>query len=201
MSRIIVGKQMEFVRGIKLGYEREKVLVIPINRSIVDRMEVLKNEIIGSTNAEYLSIAGESPTYIRGGYSLWAEGMELETTIDVTAVAIDKDYLPTLEMELIAGRNISDNALKLAKEGTFHFILNESALKQLQFNTEKAVGSKVIMNGREGIIYGVVKDFHFRPLHQKITPLVLFPGGSGSFNFAMVRLTDTQPASLQQLES
>lgn len=87
----------------------------------------------------------------------------------------------------------------MAKEGVYYFILNESAIKLLEFDAERAVGSKVLMNGRSGIIKGVVKDFHFRPLHHKISPLVMFSEKDWSYYFALVRLSDIQPVSLQQL--
>jgi putative ABC transport system permease protein len=53
-------------------------------------------------------------------------------------------------------------------------VLNESALKELSLALDKAVGTRVNMNGRRGAIVGVVKDFHFASLHEAIRPLVLF---------------------------
>jgi putative ABC transport system permease protein len=52
--------------------------------------------------------------------------------------------------------------------------MNESMLQQLGLTNETAIGTTVNMNNRKGQIVGVVKDFHFAPLQQKITPLILF---------------------------
>lgn len=199
ISTIVVGNQMNHVQSIKLGYDRENILVIPINRKIVDRMETFKNEVISSTSAKSISIAGEAPSYIRGGYSLWAEGMAESATIDVTAVAIDNDYIPTLEIELIAGKNITESDRKQAEKGEYRFLVNESTLKELMIPIEEAVGKRLVMNGREGIIKGIVRDFHFKPLYQKIAPLVLFPERSGAYNYALVKVSDVNPASMAVL--
>ncbi len=200
ISTLVVGSQLQHVQSVKLGYDREHVLVIPINRNVVDRMEVFKNEVIAATDATHISIVGESPANIRGGYGLWTEGMEEGTTINVTAVAIDNDYIPTLQMSLIAGENLTTADRKLAEEGDYHFILNETALAELALTLEEAVGSRVLMNGRAGVIKGIVNDFHFRPLHQKIAPLVLFPEKYWSYNFAMVRMADVNPSVMASLQ-
>ena len=47
-------------------------------------------------------------------------------------------------------------------------------MRELSIDPEKAIGLRVSMNDRKGEIVGVVKDFHFAPLHKKIGPLVLF---------------------------
>ena len=57
------------------------------------------------------------------------------------------------------------------------------------------------MNGRKGRIKGVIEDFHFRPLHQEIGALVLFPETSGAYNYAMARIADINSNSISQLET
>jgi len=70
---------------------------------------------------------------------------------------------------------------------SFSFILNETALKELMIDKEKAVGTKVSLSGRNGEIIGIVKDFHFSSLHEKISPLVLF-NEEEQLNFIFVKL-------------
>jgi len=201
ISTLVVGNQMKHVQSVKLGYDRANIIVIPINRKIVDRMEVFKREIISATSATSISIAGEAPSNIRGGYSLWSEGMEDGATIDVTAVAIDNDYITTLNIELLAGENNSVEDRRLAEEEkVYNFIVNESTIKELSIPLKESIGKRVLMNGRSGFIKGVIKDFHFKPLHQKISPLVLFPEKYWSYNFAMVRVSAVNPASMAELQ-
>jgi len=96
----------------------------------------------------------------------------------VTATSIDAEFIPTLGMEFVAGRNFTEAELRKASSDTtsssFSFIINESAMRELSIDPEKAIGLRVSMNDRKGEIVGVLKDFHFAPLHKKIGPLVLF---------------------------
>ena len=60
-------------------------------------------------------------------------------------------------------------------------------MKELGLGVEKAIGLRVNMNGRKGEIIGIVKDFHFAPLHKKIGPLVLFDEAD-IFNNIFIRI-------------
>lgn len=200
ISTLIVGEQLKLMREISLGYDRENVMVIPIGRSIIDRLEVFKNQIIQSTPATNLTVASETPVNVEGGYGLWAEGMTEGEYGNVTAAAVDNDYLSTLNIELIGGRDFSENDRTLADSGIYAFIVNESVLKELGFEVQEAIGVKVELNGRSGVINGVVKDFHFKPLHQKIAPLVLFTEQSWAYNYAMVRVANVSPESIKQIK-
>lgn len=200
ISTLVVGNQLQHIQSINLGYNKENLMVVPVNRKLIDRAETFKSELLSRTEASSISIAGEAPTNIRGGYSLWAEGMAQDRTIDVTAVAIDDDYLTTLDMELLAGSELVEDDRRNAEEGNYVFIVNEQTLKELEIAVEEAVGKRVAMNGREGVIKGVVRDFHFRPLHQKIAPLVLFPEKYWAYNYALVRVDRVSPDAIEDVQ-
>jgi putative ABC transport system permease protein len=94
---------------------------------------------------------------------------------------IDEDYIKTTDLEIIAGEDLTEQDIKdvssdIRSERIYHFILNESAARQLGWTPGQAVGKKMFMDSsRPGIVKGVIKDFHFESLHQTIRPLVLFP--------------------------
>jgi putative ABC transport system permease protein len=108
-----------------------------------------------------------------------------------TAAPVDQDFIPTMGMELSYGRNFTEADFQKSKADTtgnsHSFVLNESALKELLIDPANAVGTKVNLSGRNGEIIGVVKDFHFSSLHEKIAPLVLF-NEEEQFNFIFVKL-------------
>jgi putative ABC transport system permease protein len=101
-------------------------------------------------------------------------------------------------MELASGRNFTEADLEKAKSDTsrssYSFILNESALHEALINPETAVGTKITLSGRKGEIIGIVRDFHFSSLHEKIAPIVLF-NQADQLSYIFLKL---QPGDLTQ---
>jgi putative ABC transport system permease protein len=84
--------------------------------------------------------------------------------------SVDHDYLKTFKMEIVEGRDFSKDFITDAA-GTA-FIVNETAVKAMAM--EEPVGKRFTLWGdKKGTIIGVVKDFHYKSLHEKIEPLVL----------------------------
>jgi len=97
---------------------------------------------------------------------------------------VDHDFIETFGIELIAGRNFSK---RFPSDVDHAYILNESAVKEIGW--ESPVGKELeIMN--KGPVIGVVKDFHFRPLHQKIEPAALYIYPK-LFQYISVRISPT----------
>jgi putative ABC transport system permease protein len=88
----------------------------------------------------------------------------------IADVRTDHDFLRTINAPIVAGRDFNyDNASDSAEA----FILNEVAVREIGWKTnDEAIGKKFNYGGRKGYITGVVKDFHFEALHQKIAPIV-----------------------------
>jgi putative ABC transport system permease protein len=190
VGTIIILKQVNYIQNKRLGYEKENVLVLPLDRKTEEVFSQLKTELLRSGKAKSVARASESPTKLQGGYGISVEGGS-EKGMITTATPVDEEFIPTMSMELMAGRNFTEIEIQKAEEDTtgnsYTFILNESALKELSINIDKAVGTKVRLSERKGQIIGVVKDFHFNSLHEKIAPLVLFPEKQ-QFNFIFVKL-------------
>ncbi len=174
VGTLVIIKQLDFIQNRRLGYEKENVLILPQDRKTGEVFSQLRTELIKSGKVSYVGRATESPTKIGGGYGLNIEGGS-EHGMITTAMSADVDFVPAMGMELIAGRNFTEaDFTKVASDTVFSFILNETALKELSLTPEKAIGTKMSLSGRKGEIIGVVKDFHFASLHEKINPLVLF---------------------------
>lgn len=175
IGTIVVLNQLSFIQSKKLGYNKDKVVIIPMDQQTKKVYNELKTEILRSGIAAHVARAIESPTQINGGYSLMLPGSSNQIGLMVTANAADPDFIPALNMEIIAGRNFTDNDyVRMEKDTICSFVMNESTLQQLGLTNETAIGTTVNMNNRKGEIVGVVKDFHFAPLQQKIAPLILF---------------------------
>ena len=108
-----------------------------------------------------------------------SDSMAENEDISVTANPIDEDYIKTSGLEIIYGSDLTEQDMKDVaaddiSDRIYHFILNESATRELGWTPETAVGKKMRMGDRSGVVKGVIRDFHFESLHQAIKPLVLF---------------------------
>jgi putative ABC transport system permease protein len=178
-ATIIIQKQLYFIQNKKLGYDREHVLVLPMNARILSNISVIKKEL--KTNPSVLSVTStySTPVKIAGGYSIRTETMPENEQIAVAGNPIDEDYIQTVGLQLISGNDLSEQDMRDVSwdnvdDRKYHFILNEKAAEQLGWTPESAIGQKMFMGSRYGTVKGVVKDFHFESMHVAIKPLVLF---------------------------
>jgi len=191
IGTLVVVKQLDFLQEKKLGYDRENTLIIPLDGKTEKVYNELKTEVMRSGVVANIGRAAESPTSIAAGYSINVQDGSDGPGMIVTAMSIDAEFIPTLGMEFAAGRNFTEADILKAKNDTtsssYSFIINESTMRELSIDLEKAIGLRVSMNGRHGEIVGVLKDFHFAPLHKKIGPLVLFDQES-DYNNIFIKL-------------
>jgi putative ABC transport system permease protein len=200
IATVVIYKQLSFINNKKLGYSKENVLVVPVSDEIMSKSAEFKNIVLESDNVNAVSIVGETPPNIQGGYSIELAG---DKSVSVVAVAIDESYIETAQMTLLAGRTISLADLKRTREAKeYSFIINESATKMLGWQPLEAIGQDIKLNGREGQIQGVVKDFHFRALYEEVSPLVLFTEQTRAYNYIMVNIDgDNVSAAINAVET
>lgn len=171
-STLIMNRQLGFVQNKKLGYAKDQLLVMP-NGVNGERLESFKAALQRHPSVEAVTTSTESPVHILGGYSLFhGHADDSPDKQLVTAMAVDPDFVETLQLHLIAGQDYTPSSPQ--SEG-FLFLLNETAVRAMGWNqAEEAIGKAVNLNGRKGYVQGVIQDFHIAPLHQEIAPLVLF---------------------------
>lgn len=181
VSTFIIKKQLNFIQHKKLGYDREHVLVLPMDDKMLANLDVIKNEFKSSRGVVSVSRCVRSPVEGGGGYNMRSAIMPEDEQSAVTANPVDEDFIKTVGLQIIAGKDftkqdIADVSGDDQDKKLYHFILNESAAKQLGWTPQQAVGKKMFLdNSRPGYVTGVVKDFHFESLHNPVKPFVLFP--------------------------
>jgi len=181
VSAFVIQKQLYFIQYKNLGYDRTQVLVLPMNNNMMDLLPVIKREFKSNPDVISVSRCVRSPVEGGGGYNMRSAVMPADQQIAVIANPVDEDYIKTTGLELIAGADFSrqdilDVSGEDHKSRVYHFILNESAARQLGWTPTEAVGKKMYMDeSRPGYVKGVVRDFHFESLHHPIRPFILFP--------------------------
>jgi putative ABC transport system permease protein len=170
----VVYQQLNYIQNKKLGYTKEQVLVLPETWQLDKKEEVFRNQIMQDPRVVSVSTSGylpAGPSY-NNNYMMYPESNSTQFVKGIR-YDVDYEYIPTLGMQMIAGRNFS-RAYGTDSSGV---ILNETAAKILGWGAN-AVGHTIGHAENEGTqktyrVIGVVKDFHFRSLHESISPLVM----------------------------
>ena len=169
VSVIVIYHQMRYIQNVNPGYNREQIFTMNIPNSSV--LQSIKSELqsfpdisgVAASNANIISIFQTT-----SGYNDW-EGRSDDFDPKLHYMYVDADYGQLLGLKMVDGRWFNED--NTADETSF--ILNQTAIRQLNIH-EPYIGQRfTFMGGVKGYIIGVVEDFHFRSLHEKITPLVL----------------------------
>jgi len=188
VSMGIVFDQLEFVRKKNLGFDKEMVVYLPASTQIRQQFISLRDQLLAQPGITDVTISSRVPSGrlldSQGGMAeLGAEMQQITTR--VADIHVDHNFMKTYKISFAAGRDFDIN---LASDSTEAFLLNEASVFAIGWKSaEEAVGKKFQYGGRSGKIIGVVKDFHFESLHQKIAPIV-FLINPGRFNNVSIRV-------------
>ncbi|MBX2923402.1 MAG: ABC transporter permease [Chitinophagaceae bacterium] len=178
---IVVFKQVNYLHHKNLGFNKEQILFFPLrDDSVRNNKDVFKNELLKVPGISSVSIGYGFPGDAVAGDAITVEHNGRRVTQSVTQLAVDFDYISTLGLQVIAGRDFSKSMLT---DEAHAWIINETAVKQLGFETpEKALGKMMYWHPwgaanpdslKAGQVIGVVKDFNYKSLYDKIEPAVL----------------------------
>ncbi|MEP6949771.1 MAG: ABC transporter permease [Ginsengibacter sp.] len=173
ITTIIVFQQLRYMQETSLGYDKEHLITLPYYNSINNQYESFRNELMQNAGIRDVARSSRIPT----GRLLDASGASVmigdslrPVTADIKFVAADYDFIPTYGVHVVAGRNFS----RAYSMDTTNFILNEAAIKAIGWKSpQDAVGKDFKYDSRQGHVIGVIGDFHFESLRQKIVPIVL----------------------------
>ncbi len=201
----VILQQMRFMQTRNLGYDKDHIAVLPVGGKMLNQLPDLKAAIARVRGVEGVTAAYETPEFVE-----WSDGIRVmdekgEREISLTAMPVDFDFIKTMKMDLLAGRDFqpSDLAMMDTANSYAHFrqpyIINEALAEKIGWSPGDAIG-KSIEKGVAGPVVAVVKDFNFSSLREPIGPMLIFlgPGYSRSL---MVRLNgEDLEATLGRLE-
>lgn len=203
-STIVILKQLLYIKNKDLGYNKEQLVVLPVDQIILGNIDDLKKAMANDPNVVNIAAAYEAPTSIEWGDGLRKSGEDKGITVN--AIPVDEDFVKTLGITIVAGSDYTQadvKAFDTTNDGLnlkYTYMLNESAVKALGWTPEEAIG-KSVAKGRDGIVKAVVKDFHFRSFHEPINPLVIFLDKRMSHQMFVKISGRNVSATLQGLES
>lgn len=167
--------QNDLLQNKNLGFDKEQVVVVPLTSAQLRNQETTKRAYMNNTNVIGATIGFGLPGDIIAGDDVIdpVDGKTLQANV----FCVDHDYITTMGMKIVAGRDFSTS---FPSDTVDAFILSETAIATYGFGTpEEAIGRRIdwtrwdTQQPKQGKIIGVVQDFHFKSLREKISPAVL----------------------------
>ena len=164
------------------------------NPSSVQRLSTIHSELSRMRGVVAATTTAVPLVDVTSGYSVWREGTVEGHAPTMTAFATDHRFIKTLGIPLLAGSALPEVH---GQDSSWYFVLNESAARELGWTPGEAVGKPITLSGpRKGIVVGVMKDFHYKSLHEHIGPLVIFnsikAGYTQDVGYLIVRIVPGQ---------
>ncbi|MCO5950385.1 ABC transporter permease [Mucilaginibacter flavidus] len=175
ISTLVIYNQLQYIQSKDLGYNRDHVLVIKNVWSLGKGAKSFRDEVKTLAGVQNASLSGALPTGGYGNSSAFFKTPTLDQKQSILSQIwpADENYMPTLGIKIIAGRNFS----KEMSTDTAALIINEAAAKQLAFANPidqfmYAPNDRMGKTIKKYHIIGVMKNFNYRSLKDNITPLM-----------------------------
>ena len=183
IGTVVVYKQVKFMRGKGLGYDKEHVIYLPLRGETSRSYETLKQELLRDPQVINVSGTNHQPTHTgsNAGGAEW-EGKDPELEVLISTNRVDYDYVETMKIEMVEGRTFSED---FPTDPTSAFLINEELATIM--GAESAVGLRFDFQGIDGTVVGVMKNFHFQSVRYAIEPLA-FMVSPESVRYVVVRL-------------
>lgn len=204
MASFVVSEQHEFMRNTDMGFEKENLIVLPLRGDMSKNLETTKESFRSHPNVEVATLGYGLPgqAYAGDGFTDKATGKNWH----VSMLTVDHDYVKTLGLEIIAGRDFSKD---IPADEFQSFILSETAAKMLGYaNPADALGHPLAWNRwdapdslKEGRVIGIVRDIQLNSMRENIPPVALqiYPFAYSTLTLR-VKSSDI-PATLDHLEA
>ncbi len=167
IATLTIYNQMEYIQNKNLGFDKEQVIAVPYT----ENEKALLNLLNQNPDVIQSSVSQRVPVNETNSDGRTISLPDREEPIRVESYIIDENFLSTYKINLIAGRNLSE---ELASDSS-SFLINESAVHEFGWSTpQEAIGKTVTWSSyKPGKIIGVVEDFHMGSFYENIEPLVM----------------------------
>ncbi len=167
IGTIIITGQLNYIRSKNLGYDKTNVISFWM-RDMTKHYDAAKAELLKQPGVLAVTRSNQNIVRFQGfsGDVQW-DGKDPKNNLIVHPIVVDKDLISFFKMKLVQGSSFTG-----AITDTARFILNETAIKEM--GMKNPIGKRFKMQGIDGRIIGVVKDFHYASMKEKIAPSVFW---------------------------
>jgi hypothetical protein len=169
VATIVVSRQVHYIQRMDLGYDRGNLLYVPIEGDLVGKHDVYRTEALKLPGVEAVSSISMTPTVIDDGTSSvdW-DGKAPHENVSFVFAGAGYDLVPTMKLALSAGRGFS----RAFATDSNAVIVNQAALDIMGYRD--GLGRSLTLWGVKRKIVGVLKNFHFASLREKMQPFIIY---------------------------
>jgi putative ABC transport system permease protein len=181
IATLVVYRQLYFMQHLKLGYNKDQVIYLQDAYGRQENQYAFKQQLLSDSRVASVSLSRDAPVQLSGesgdGTEVYAkDNKDNETAAEIHSnlFHVDYDYIKTLGMTIVEGRNLSADF----PGDSSAVVINETAVRDLGFRTNKGAMDKIIVGSgqREWHVVGVVQDFHYASVKQRIAPVMMMLG-------------------------
>jgi len=167
VGTIVITSQLNYIRSKELGYDKSHTFSFSM-QEMGNHYDAVKAELLKQPGVLDITRSNQNIVEMRGisGETNW-EGKAPGQTFIVHLMTIDKDFMSFFKMKMASGKSFIG-----AVNDTSHLILNEAAVNEI--GLKDPIGKRFQAWHIKGTIIGVVKDFHFASMKEKIAPAVFY---------------------------
>ncbi len=165
-ATLVVRDQLTYMRHKDLGFQQAQTLsiTIPDDTAAQQKVPLLKHTLLQDSHIKKATMGSRPDAlWFVATFTVTVGGQPQQ--LSASGIPVDEDYLDALEMPLVAGRNFTPS-------GPDQIIVNEAFVKRVGW--KDPIGQTVAFSDTESKeVVGVVRNFHYAPLREKIEPLIL----------------------------
>jgi putative ABC transport system permease protein len=214
VSTLVIYRQLHYIRNKEVGFNRDQVLVIHDTWSLGrDGTTNLRKSLLTLAGVTDATVTSDMPT--AGGDQYRQPGWFRDASLDarkvifMTTLQVDDHYVPTLGMQMVKGRNFdlaqfsTDSTAVLLNEAAVAMLGVKDPLNLIIYNRADEVEADETDHFKPLAFHviGVVKDFNYNSMHDKIHPLIMVVN---NFNWASMAVrfhTNDAFSLVRQVES
>ena len=189
IATVVIYSQAHYILNMPLGYDKEQVVLLRGTNTLQDRVADFKKELLQLPQVRHVSIGDFLPvaaTKRNGNEFTLAGRFNVDPAVDGQFWLVDTDYLATMGMQLVAGRNFLPADSRAV-------IINQTLAANLHLRDP--IGKRISNNGGDVVtVIGVVRDFNFETLRDKVGGLAMRLGSSPSIVTVKLNTSDMSGA-------
>ena len=189
IATLVTTQQLNFMNNTNLGFDKDRLVTLTYYNELGDNYDAFYNEAIKSSTIKNVSRSSRIPTgrlLDSSGASMVEDGKLIPITATLKMICTDYEFFDTYGTSFTAGRNFSKN---IKTDDSLAYVVNEAAVKALGWKSnEEVIGKDFQYGGVTGKLIGVINDFHFESLHQRIVPMIFLPVKQSYYNYVTVKI-------------
>ena len=175
---------MKFIQSHNLGYDKEQILVISLNKDLRQNYEALRNELLKEPGIENMTTSSYVPT--RGSAHLSFKFEGYDDYLTQVIYLIDRDFVSTYGLKILVGENIQSS---LSGEGNVKILVSELTTREAGYSSpQEAVGKSFSIEENKGFIAGVVNDITIYSLHRMPYSITYVITPIGEHSYLSIRI-------------